>query len=74
MKREDLIRMGNDIAAFFASYPDEEAVAGVADHLKKFWEPRMRAQLLDIISDGAAEASPLLLKAAARLERPAQPA
>ena len=32
----------NQIAGFFATYPHEEAVAGVADHIKRFWAPRMR--------------------------------
>ena len=43
MNIERLIQMANDIAAFFAAEPDRaEAAAGVAAHLKRFWEPRMR--------------------------------
>jgi formate dehydrogenase subunit delta len=39
--------MANDIARYFASEPDrEEAVAGIAAHLKRFWEPRMRAAII----------------------------
>lgn len=43
-----LIAKANQIAAFFTPYTDEEAVAGIADHLLKFWEPRMLAQLRQI--------------------------
>jgi formate dehydrogenase subunit delta len=35
-------RMANQIATFFASKPREEGIAGVAEHINKFWEPRMR--------------------------------
>lgn len=39
--------MANDIARYFASEPDRaEAVAGIATHLRRFWEPRMRAGLI----------------------------
>lgn len=44
----------NQIAMFFASYPREEAVAGVADHLKKFWERRMRQQIIEYVAHGGA--------------------
>lgn len=47
MNVERLIEMANDIANFFAGDPDREAgVDGVANHLRRFWEPRMRKQLL----------------------------
>jgi formate dehydrogenase subunit delta len=39
--------MANQIGAFFEAMPDhQEAVEGIAQHLKKFWEPRMRRELL----------------------------
>ena len=45
MNSEHMVHMANQIAQFFSSYPREEAVAGVADHIQKFWEKRMRRQL-----------------------------
>jgi len=43
MDARKLIRMANDIAAFFAAEPDRKvAVTGVANHIVRFWEPRMR--------------------------------
>ena len=56
--------MANQIALFFAAYPQQEAVAGVADHLKKFWEPRMRRQLAEYIAGGGAGLHALVLEAA----------
>jgi formate dehydrogenase subunit delta len=39
--------MANDIARYFASEPEhDEAVAGIAAHLERFWEPRMRAAIV----------------------------
>ena len=41
-----LVTMANQIAQFFASYPHEEGVAGVATHINQFWDPRMRRRFL----------------------------
>jgi formate dehydrogenase subunit delta len=39
--------MANDIGAFFDAEPDKgEAAKGVANHLKRFWDPRMRRQII----------------------------
>jgi formate dehydrogenase subunit delta len=43
---DKLIYMANQIARFFESQGQEKAVAGTADHLKKFWDPRMRSQIV----------------------------
>lgn len=42
---DKLAMMANQIAAFFRSYPHEEAVAGVASHIEAFWTPKMRDAL-----------------------------
>ena len=43
MNIEHLARMVNDIANYFAAEPDHATgVSGVADHLRKFWDPVMR--------------------------------
>jgi formate dehydrogenase subunit delta len=42
-----LIKMANEIGEFFAGTAEpEEAARAVANHLKRYWEPRMRAQML----------------------------
>ncbi len=42
-----LIKMTNEIGAFFAGTTDApEASRAVANHLKRYWEPRMRAQMI----------------------------
>ena len=42
---DKLVRMANQIASFFRSYPDEEAMAGIHKHIVAFWTPKMRATL-----------------------------
>ena len=47
MKVELMVHNANQIALYFASFPREEAIEGVLDHIRKFWERRMIDQLLD---------------------------
>jgi formate dehydrogenase subunit delta len=51
---DKLVHKANQIARFFATQPRGDAVAATADHLMKFWEPRMRAQMLGWLDEGAA--------------------
>ena len=50
-----LVRMANQIATFFHSQPASEGPGGVATHINKFWEPRMRRQLFDLIDNHGGE-------------------
>ena len=47
MNPDKLVKMANQIASFFEAEPDRTvAVASVADHIKRFWDPRMRREIL----------------------------
>jgi formate dehydrogenase subunit delta len=46
MPANKLVTMANQIGTFFASQGQSQAVAGTANHLKKFWDPRMRAAII----------------------------
>ena len=39
--------MANQIARNFAAQGDEVAAAATAQHLKLFWDPRMKAEILN---------------------------
>ncbi|QND48566.1 formate dehydrogenase subunit delta [Rhizobium lusitanum] len=65
-----LVYMANQIATFFKTQPAHEAVQGVATHINKFWEPRMRRQLFEIIDHGDNGLAPLVLEAASLIHRP----
>ncbi len=46
MNSNNLVSMANQIGDFFKAMPDhDEALDGIADHIKKFWDPRMRKAL-----------------------------
>jgi formate dehydrogenase subunit delta len=60
--------MANQIASFFAPYPHEQAVADITDHLKKFWEPRMRQQIIRYVAEGGTGLSELALEAVKKLQ------
>ncbi len=67
MAPEKLTYMANQIAAFFRTRPHEEAVAGVADHISKFWEPRMRTQLFEMMKEPDSGFDPLVIEAGDRI-------
>ena len=67
MDSTDIVRMANQIAAFFKSYPHDEAVAGVTTHITDFWEPRMKKALAAYIAEGGTGLEPMVVEAAAKL-------
>ena len=70
MDLDNLVNMANRIGAFFAAQPDrDEALAGIADHLKKFWDPRMRAQILAAVDAGDASGLSEIVLATLRVHR-----
>jgi formate dehydrogenase subunit delta len=70
---EKIVRMANQIATFFESKPHHLGVAGVAEHINKFWEPRMRGSLFAIIDAGGGGLKPLVVEASPTIRRPGAP-
>jgi formate dehydrogenase subunit delta len=67
---ERLVAMANDIAAFFAAEPDRAAAeAAVANHLRRFWEPRMRREIIAHQQTGGRGLSELAAAGVAQLAR-----
>jgi len=66
-QREKLARMAGQIADFFKSYPDEQAVPAIADHINQFWSRRMRGDFLAAFHAGSQELHPLVRGALARI-------
>jgi formate dehydrogenase subunit delta len=64
-----LIYMANQIGAFFATQGHDKAVPGIADHIAKFWDPRMRAQIFAHVEHGGEGLNPLVKEAIERLAR-----
>jgi formate dehydrogenase subunit delta len=60
MNIERLVTMANDISHYFAADTDHAAGAlGIADHLKRFWEPGMRKQIVAHLAAGGEGLEPL---------------
>lgn len=52
MNIDNLVSMANQIGVFFASYPDaNEGRTEIANHLQRFWAPRMRSELFSYIDE-----------------------
>ncbi|MFN5746260.1 MAG: formate dehydrogenase subunit delta [Methylococcaceae bacterium] len=72
MDNQNLVRMANSIGDFFNAEPDKSvAEAGVADHMRRFWESRMRVAIIAHYQAGGEGMSELVKNAIGRLAREA---
>ncbi|NBW78732.1 MAG: formate dehydrogenase [Betaproteobacteria bacterium] len=54
MDIDNLVTMANSIGDFFQSMPNpQEARHGIAQHISKFWEPRMREALISHLAEAS---------------------
>lgn len=60
---DKLIYMANQIGTFFKSQGEEAAVKGTAEHIKKFWDPRMRNAIFAHLDAGGEGLQPAVRKA-----------
>jgi formate dehydrogenase subunit delta len=75
MELHHLIKMANEIGCFFVQMPDhDEAQSAIATHLRNFWEPRMRRQLIDYARRDGSDLTAIVRDAVLALETLAQPA
>ena len=65
MDTDNLVHMANRIGEFFQTMPErEEAVLEITQHLRKFWAPRMRHELLEHVDrTGGDDLLPLVRQA-----------
>lgn len=67
MSADKLVMMANQIGKFFVSQGKERAVSGILDHLKKFWDPRMRGEIIAHLRAGGAGLDPEVWQAVEKL-------
>jgi len=67
MEPERLVTMANQIAHAFRLKGEERAVADTLDHIQKFWEPRMRREILAVLAAGGDGLEPIARKAVERI-------
>ena len=63
-----LVYMANQIATFFVSQDQATASEKTAEHIKKFWDPRMRAAIINQLNSGGCGFNPQVRAAVERLE------
>jgi len=64
MAPERIVLMANQIGDFFAPYPPERRAEGIRNHLRTYWDPRMREELLALIAAGGADLAPHVVEGA----------
>jgi len=69
MSPDRLIYMANQIGKFFASQGADKAVPGIAEHIRKFWDPRMKSAILAHLDRGGEGLDPSVRDAIATLKK-----
>ena len=65
---EHLVKMANDIGSFFGGEPKrEDAIAGISNHIARFWTKRMREKLTRHLAEGGGGLDELPREALSRL-------
>ena len=71
MNIHSLVTMANDISAFFDSeLGARDAPQGIATHISRYWDPRMRIQIIQHVARGGDGLSPSALAAVKTLPEP----
>ena len=61
------IRLINKIVVHFAYLPTDDAVTEVANHVHRFWDPRMKRRLFELVDSETKDFEPVAVAAAALL-------
>jgi formate dehydrogenase subunit delta len=70
-KIDKLVRMANQIGDFFGPMGDDAATRGVANHLKRFWTPKMIGEIIGYLDSGQAGLNPVAALAVVALKQEA---
>ena len=68
---DKLVMMANQIGRFFTPQRGADPVAAIADHLEKFWDPRMRAAIFAYMDAGGEGIDPPVREALLKLKEEA---
>ena len=70
---ERLVTMANQIGQFFVPQRRGDPAAAIADHLRKFWDPRMRAAIVAHLEAGGEGLDGPVREAVRRLREVSRP-
>jgi formate dehydrogenase subunit delta len=68
-KIDKLVRMANQIGDFYAAMPEQEAIDGVATHLRRYWTPKMIREIVAFVDHGGAGLKPPAARAVEALKQ-----
>jgi len=68
MSPDRLIYMANQIGKFFQNQGHDKAVPAIAEHIRKFWDPRMRGAIFAHLDAGGEGLDPNVRDAIATLK------
>jgi formate dehydrogenase subunit delta len=66
-KIEKLVRMANQIGDFFAAMPEAAATEGTANHIRRYWTPKMIREIVDHAAEGREDLNATAARAVAAL-------
>lgn len=69
MSPDRLVYMANQIGKFFESQRAHEVVPGIANHIKNFWDPRMRKAIFAYMEAGGEGIDPPVREALEKLRQ-----
>ncbi len=70
MDAAKLVKMANQIGGFFGADPDTSVAAdSVADHIRRFWDPRMRRAIFQWLDERNGEGLQPLVQQALQKHR-----
>ena len=69
MSPDRLVYMANQIGKFFQTQSHDKAVLGIAERIKKFWDPRMRKAIFAHVDAGGAGLDPNVRDAIEQLKK-----
>jgi formate dehydrogenase subunit delta len=71
---DKLVYMANQIGKFFTTQKDAPPPTAIATHIRKFWDPRMRAGIIAHLDAGGAGLDPAARQAIEIIKKEQQPA
>jgi formate dehydrogenase subunit delta len=70
METKDMVRMANQMAAFFRPYGEVEGTKDLAAHINNFWAPAIRREFFDHVALGGKGFEPMVMAAATQVRKP----
>ncbi len=67
MNTDPVIENANRVAIHFAGLPREEAIEGIRNHIRKFWDQPVKDRLIACVAQGGAGLDELVLEAVKRM-------